>query len=280
MARNTPRTVAAAADIDERYFVESTARTVGLLLAIANIDGPASLPMLVTELGWSKPMVYRLVRTLETVGALRQQDGGYVLGPTMITLGQSALRATRLLDIARPALEELHDLLDETSVLTVLDGDEIVYLDRVEADKLLIPRTRLGSRLPAYCTSTGHVLLAGLTDQEIRTRLAGRKFEKLGPNTLTTIEALLERMQSVRRDGYALNDEELTVGHRAIAAPVRDHTGAVAAAISISVPAARVTRAELKRIATEVLVPATDRVSASLGAKPQSRFRPRSTASS
>lgn len=267
MTKKGTKAHSSEATIDERYYVETAARTVRLLLAIAQIDEPASLPMIVAELGWSKPMVYRLVRTLVSIGALRQLDNkAYTLGPTMITLGESALRATRLVEVARPYLEQLHDELDETIVLTVLDGDEVIYLDRIEADKLLIPRTRLGSRLPAYCTSTGQVLLAGLEDEEIIARLARREFKKVAPNTLTSLDEVLERIHRVRRDGYALNDEELAVGHRATAAPVRDHSGEVAAAVSVSVPAARVSRAEIKRMATQVLTPTAERISSALGA--------------
>jgi IclR family pca regulon transcriptional regulator len=260
-------------EIDERYYVETAARTMQLLLAVAELEGPAPLAAIVAKLGWSKPAVYRLVRTLETVGALRLQDGkGYVLGPALITLGQGALRATRLLEVARPYLEQLHAELEETIVLTVLDGDEVVYVDRIEADKILIPRTRLGSRLPAYSTSTGQVLLAGLGDDEVRRRLADREFEHIAPNTLNSLDALIERLATIRRDGYAVNDEELAVGHRAIAAPLRDYSGAVVAAVSVSVPSARISRKELTQHATRSLLPAARKISVGLGADPGEVF--------
>ena len=183
MTKNTLSNV----EIDERYFVETAARTMFLLQAVAAIDAPAPLTTIVERLGWSKPAVYRLVRTLEAIGALRQHDGkGYVLGPALITLGLSALQATGLVGIARPHLEKLHAEVEETVVLTMLDGREVVYLDRIEADKILIPRTRLGSRLPAYCTSTGQVLLAGLSDEDVHRRLEGQTFDRVGPNTLET----------------------------------------------------------------------------------------------
>ena len=256
-------------EIDERYYVDAAARTLQLLKAVAAVDEPVSLASLVGELGWSKPSVYRLVRTLEAVGGLRmQEDKGYVLGPALITLGQAALRATRLYDIARPHLEALRERLDETIVLTVLDGDEVVYVDRIEADKILIPRTRLGSRLPAYATSTGQVLLSGLEDDEVRRRLKDCKFGPLAPNTLRDIDELIERLAQVRRRGYAINDEELTVGHRSAAAPVRDRFGAVIAAVSVSVPSARASRAQLAEFATGALVPASEEISAGLGAVP------------
>jgi IclR family pca regulon transcriptional regulator len=260
-------------EIDERYYVETAARTMQLLLAVAELDGPAPLAAIVAKLGWSKPAVYRLVRTLETVGALRLQDGkGYVLGPALITLGQGALRATRLLEVARPYLEQLHTELEETIVLTVLDGDEVVYVDRIEADKILIPRTRLGSRLPAYSTSTGQVLLAGLGDDEVRRRLADREFEHIAPNTLGSLDALIERLATIRRNGYAVNDEELAVGHRAIAAPLRDYSGAVVAAVSVSVPSARISRKELTQHATRSLLPVARKISVGLGADPSEVF--------
>jgi len=261
-----PQKTANNVEVDERYFVETAARTLRLLQTVATIDGPAPLTMIVERLGWSKPAVYRLVRTLEAIGALRQQDGaGYVLGPMLITLGLSALHATGLVGIARPHLERLHAEVEESVVLTVLDGREVVYVDRIEADKILIPRTRLGSRLPAYCTSTGQVLLAGLADQDVRRRLEGQAFDRVGPNTLETIDELMDRLEDIRRVGFAVQDEELTVGHRSAAAPVRDHTGATAAAISVSVPTARVTRQQLIRFATEAMVPAADAISLALG---------------
>lgn len=260
---NGPRST----EIDERYYVDAAARTLQLLKLVAEIAEPAPLTVLVARLGWSKPAVYRLVRTLEAVGGLRLEDGkGYVLGPALITLGQAALRATRLPDIARPHMEALHEQLDETIVLTVLDGDEVVYVERLEADKILIPRTRLGSRLPAYATATGQVLLSGLDDAEVRARTRARTFEPLAPNTLRDIDQLLERLREIRRCGYAINDEELAVGHRSIAAPVRDHTGGVVAAVSVSVPAARASRSQLTECATSALLPAVDRISAGLGA--------------
>jgi IclR family transcriptional regulator, pca regulon regulatory protein len=261
-----PKTTMSNVEIDERYFVETAARTLLLLQAVAAIDAPAPLTVIVERLGWSKPAVYRLVRTLEAIGALRQEDGkGYVLGPMLITLGLSALQATGLVGVARPHLERLHAEVEETVVLTVLDGREVVYVDRIEADKILIPRTRLGSRLPAYCTSTGQVLLSGLSDEDVHRRLDGESFDRVAPNTLETLAELMERLADIRRMGYCVQDEELTIGHRSAAAPVRDHTGTVAAAVSVSVPTARVTRQQLIRFATEALVPTAEAISLALG---------------
>jgi IclR family transcriptional regulator, pca regulon regulatory protein len=254
-------------EIDRRYFVETAARTLELLHVVAETDAPASLGVLVSRLGWSKPAVYRLVRTLEAVGALRQQDErGYVLGPSLITLGQGALRATRVAEIVRPHLERLAEDVGETVVLTVLDGTDIIYIDRIESDQILIPRTQVGSRLPAYCTSTGQVLLAALDDDEVRRRLPGREFTPMTGRTLRTVDALIARLAEVRRRGYALNDEELAVGHRAVAAAVSNHHDEVAAAMSVSVPAARVSLDRLEEFAMNSLIPRCAEASVALGA--------------
>ena len=256
------------AGIDPRYYVETAGRALQLLEVVAANGGPTPISQIVSELAWSKPAVYRLVRTLESRAALRQhEDGGYVIGPVMITLGQMALRATGLTEVARPHLEQLREQLGETVVLTVLDDAMVVYLLRLEADEVLIPRTRLGARLPAYCTATGHALLSGLEVDEVRRRLAGETFEPKGPNTLGTLDELIARLEDVRRQGYAINDEELALGHRSVAAPIRDHNGDVVAAVSVSVAAARVSRSALARAAVDQVLPAAERISEGLGAR-------------
>lgn len=253
--------------VDERYYVETAARAIHLLKTIGECESPVSLAQLVDKMQWSKPSVYRLLRTLEAVGALRQQDSkGYILGPTIVALGQAALRETGLLETAGPHLRALHRALGETIVLTVLDGAEVVYLERIEADEILIPRTRIGSRLPAYCTATGQALLAGLSDEEIVRRHEGRTLSARGPNTITSMDRLLDRISAVRQQGYAINNQELTAGHRAAAAPIVDQRNETIAAVSVSVPTVRVSASALRRFADEHLVPAAKAISSDMGA--------------
>jgi IclR family pca regulon transcriptional regulator len=261
------RRAAERASNADTYFVNTAARTIDLLKAVAEFDRPVSLGDLVSRLGWTKPAVYRLVRTLDSIGALRQTDSSqYVLGPVLLTLSGAALRATRLPDLCRPYLQSIYDTVHETIVLTILDGDEIVYLDRIEASHVLVPRGTIGARLPAYCSASGYALLSGMSDDEIRHRLRHRKFEPLGPHTARSIDDLLERVEQTRRRGYALNDEDLAVGHRSVAAPLRGHSGGVVAAISISTAAARASVEELRKQAVSVLIPTTSAVSEALGA--------------
>lgn len=231
----------------DRYHVDLVWRTIVALRYLATRDRPASLAELTSDLGWSKATVYRMIRTLETAGAVRQIDGaGYLLGPALIPVGQAALRALKLPDLARPHLQWLHDAVHETSNLAVLDDREILIVARVEDRQILGIRLEVGSRLPAYCTSVGHVLLAGLSDAEIARRFEGETFAAHGPQTISSLARLLDRLAEVREQGYALNDEELAVGHRAVAAPVVDWNGEVIAAINVSVPAARISSDEMR----------------------------------
>jgi IclR family pca regulon transcriptional regulator len=245
-----------------RYHVDLVSRTVDALKYLASRDRPATLAELTTDLGWSKATVYRMIRTLETVGAVRQVDGsGYTLGPAMIPVGEAALRALKLPDLARPHLQWLHDAVHETSNLAVLEDREILIVARVEDRQILGIRLDVGSRLHAYCTSVGHVLLAGLSDAEIARRYEGETFAAHGPQTVSSLRGLLDRLADVREQGFALNDEELAIGHRAVAAPVLDWNSNVVAAINVSVPAARISSEEMR----ERVVPLVREAARSIG---------------
>lgn len=251
-------------EIDPRYHLDAAARTITLLQAVGD-HGPVSLATLTGKLGWTKPMVYRLVRTLHTCGALRLRDDRYSLGPVMISLGYAALQSIRLVETARPTLASIHEATGESTVLTVLDQTEVVYVDFVETDHLLVFRARLGSRLPAFCTSSGHVLLSGLTDDQLKELFRGYRFEPPTSHSVSSLKELLHRVDEVRSHGFALVDQEVADGHRSSAAPVFDHSGQVAASISISVPAARVSMDELRSLTESVLLPQTQALSAELG---------------
>lgn len=258
--------------IDPRYYVESVGRAIHLLLGMSRADRAVTLTDLVEILGWNKASVYRLLRTLDAYGVVRKADNRkYVLGPLLITLGQQALRSLDLPAIARPHLESLHTDLGETSNVAILDGDEVVYIARVEGSHILGARLGIGARLPAYCTSMGQVLLADLSDEAVQRCLSGSSLEAQGPNTLTSLPAVLERLALVRRRGYALNDQELAAGHRAVGAPIRDYSGRVVAGVNVSVAAARVSRQEMTSRIVPRLLEAAQEISAELGASGSSQ---------
>jgi IclR family pca regulon transcriptional regulator len=258
----------------EKYRVDAAARVIDLLSTLADADAPQRLKDLTKHLGWNKTTVYRLLWTLEERGAVREiPPQGYVLGSRTITIGQAALRALELPQVARPHLEQLHDAIGETVNLAVLDEDRILIVERVEGKEILGLRLWVGSTLPAYCTSVGLVLLAGLPDDEVRRRMAQCSFEPRGPKTLSSMSELVDRVERIRKRGYAINDEELAIGHRAAAAPIWGHEGTVVAAINISVPAARWTRRDLISALVPMLRDSANAISAELGAARDVRYR-------
>jgi len=249
---------------DPRYQLDAATRTIQLLRAVGE-HGPIGLAALTAKLGWTKPMVYRLVRTLHSCEALTLRGDRYSLGPVVIGLGYAALQSISLVDSARETVTAVHEATGESTVLTVLDKTDVVYVDFRETDHLLVIRARLGSRLPAFCTSSGHVLLSGFTNVELEQLFAGYDFDPPTPHSVASLGELIRRVDDVRAFGYALVDQEVADGHRSSAAPVHDHTGHVAASISISVPAARVGMDQLRSLTERVLLPQTRALSFMLG---------------
>lgn len=233
---------------DSRYFVESASRSLELLFYVARQQGPLTLRELVEGLGWTKPMVYRLIRTLQTHNAIRKSGrDGYTLGPALIELGQAALASLVVPEVAKRHMEALNARHRVSSVnLGVLEGDEVLYLDHVEGDHVVVVRVAIGTRLPAHLTSLGQVLLAALSDEEVAARLASVKFEKKGPRAVGSMSQLLAKLATVRREGHAFVDSELAPAVRAVAAPIRDHRHAVVAAVNASLPPGLMTVEEIK----------------------------------
>ena len=131
--------------------------------------------------------------------------------------------------------------------MSILDGDDVVYVARVPTRRIMSVTISVGTRFPAYATSMGRVLLAGLSEVDLEAALSRAELRKLAPNTITSRRSLLEELDLVRRDGYAIVDEELEAGLRSIAVPVRDVTGATAAAVNLSVQAFRTSVADLRK---------------------------------
>src|SRR5205814_10387142 len=161
----------------------------------------------------------------------------YRLGPRVLDLGFSAINSMELRHVSAPHLKALSEKTGRTVNMAVLDGTEIVYIDRCRAPdaREIDLNLHVGSRLPAYCTSMGKVLLAHLPASELSAHLDSVKLTRRGPNTITSKRALLKELDQVRARGLAVNNEELAYGLRSIAAPVRSQTGDVVAAINLAV---------------------------------------------
>jgi len=222
------------------------------------------------ELGMSRSTTHRYVITLVALGYMEQgARRKYRLGLGVTNIGMSALNATGLGEHAHQYLVELRQRCSYTVNLSVLDGLEIVYVDRVRSFRRGQGKIDLGlhpgSRLPAYCTSMGKILLAYLPGDELRGRMAGIALAKRAPNTITRKSGLLRELEQVLEAGFAVNDEELVRELYAISVPVRDESREVIAALSMAAHASMISLEELVDGLGPHLVSTADRISARLG---------------
>lgn len=219
--------------------VQSIARAFATLEALAEAGGEESLAALAATLELPVPTVHRLLKTLVTLGYVRQTESRrYALGPALIGLG---LRATPQLALdARPVLQGLEEAVAETANLAVLDGDLIVYVAQVPSRHRMRMFTEVGRRALPHATGVGKAMLAMLPDERVRSLVRRTGMPALTDATLVTEKALLADLRETRRRGFAVDDGEQEVGVRCIAVAV---PGPTPSAVSISGPAARVTEA-------------------------------------
>jgi IclR family pca regulon transcriptional regulator len=180
-------------------------------------------------------------------GGYAEFDGKYFrLTPRLLRLGHAYLSSTPLPRLVQPYLEQLAQDTDESCSASILEGADIVYVARASQRRVMSIGLNVGSRLPAYCASMGRVLLAALPERERIRLLEATARPKLTERTLTAIPELLQEIEKVGRDGFAVNDEELEIGLRSIAVPLIDGAGRVVAAINVGAQASRVSVERMK----------------------------------
>jgi len=226
-------------------FVEALARGLDVLACFDADHRSMSLTDVATAAGLARPTARRLLLTLEELGFVRSSSGLFELTPKVLTLGIAYVSSLGLWDIARPHLAALVGRTRESSSMAQLDGSDIVYVARVSVPKLIALRVEIGTRFPAVQTSQGKVLLAALPPDELEVALAQPSRAGLPPYIGRTPEQLRAELTEVRARGWATADEELAPGVRSVAVPVRDGTGAVRAAMNVTVHAAETSRERL-----------------------------------
>jgi IclR family transcriptional regulator, pca regulon regulatory protein len=193
----------------------------------------------------SRAAVRRSLLTLELLGYVESNGRAYRLRTRVLKLGFSYLSSNSLPAIAQPTLERITEMVHESSSLSVLEDEQIVYIGRSAAKRVMSVSLTVGSRLPAYCTSMGRVLLAALPEPELVAHLDRMALKALTPKTVVDKYLLSQIIRRVRLEGFALADEELELGLRSIAVPVKTSTNRVVASMNIGVHAARVSAAEM-----------------------------------
>lgn len=233
-----------------RDFVESLARG----LAVLTVFGPGRAELNLTDIaaatGLARATARRALITLEHLGYVASRGRGFWLTPRVLALGFPPLSHLTLPEIATPHMRALSAELHDSVSLTVLDGDDIRYTARIATSRVMSVNISVGTRFPAFATSMGRVLLAGLAPAERAAFLARADLAPLTPRTVTGADRLGALLDDVRHRGHAVVDGELEEGLRSVAVPVRDLAGQVVAAVNV---ATHSSRRDLARVTDEVL---------------------------
>ncbi|MEF7612276.1 IclR family transcriptional regulator [Aquincola sp. MAHUQ-54] len=215
-------------------YVQSFARGLAVIRSFSAQAPMQTLTEVAHRTGLTRAGARRILLTLEGLGYVESQGRQFRLTPKILDLGFAYLSSLPLWNLAEPVMEALVAQVKESCSAAVLDGAELVYVLRVPTHKIMSINLGIGSRLPAYCTSMGRVLLAGLPPEEARARLASRERISYTSRTVVDIDALVALVDTVRGQGWCLVNQELEEGLVSLAAPIVDRTGRTIAALNIS----------------------------------------------
>ncbi len=233
-------------------YVLSLARGLQVIEAFHGQRGGLTVSEIAERTKLSRASVRRLLITLEMLGYAERSGGAFELTSRILRLGFSFVTSNSLAALAAPILEQLSARIHESCSVSVLEGEQIVYVARSAAKRVMTVDLGIGSRLPAYCTSMGRVLLAAMDALELDRYLSSTTMSPMTPRTVVDPHELRAVLQYVRAEGYAIVDEELELGLRSIAVPVTSRSGRVVAAMNSGVSASRMTVEQMK----ESLLPA------------------------
>src|SRR6201995_5212567 len=229
------------------HFVQSLERGLIVLRAFAAEHRELGLSEVARISGLTRAAARRFLLTLAKLGYVTFSDGRFALTPRVLELGYAYLSSLSPPEVAQPHMEALVAKVNESSSISVLDDTEVVYVVRVPTRRIMSITLSVGTRLPAYATSMGRVLLANLPDDELEERLSRIAIRPLTARTVKGKDELRAILDATRKQGYAATDQELEEGLRSLAVPIRDANEAVVAALNVSVHASRASMAVLRR---------------------------------
>jgi IclR family pca regulon transcriptional regulator len=228
-------------------FVQSLERGLAVIRAFDAEHRELALSEVARATGLTRAAARRFLLTLVKLGYVSFSHGRFSLRPRVLELGYAYLSSLSLPEMALPHMEALVAQVNESCSISVLDDTDVVYVARVPTRRIMSITLAVGTRLPAFVTSMGRVLLAGLPDDDLEERLARIEVTPLTAHTVKDMAALREILAGVRRQGYAATDQELEEGLRSLAVPLHSSSGAVTAALNLSVHASRASMATLRR---------------------------------
>ncbi|MBU5294131.1 IclR family transcriptional regulator [Anaerosalibacter bizertensis] len=235
--------------------VQSVDRTLSILELLADYDDGLRIMEISDKVGLHKSTVHRLLSTLAYKGYVVQDldTNKYKLTLKLFELGSKRIKDIDILSASKPYTKALMEKINEIVHLVIQDGNEIVYIDKVEADNTIRMASNIGKRSPMYSTSVGKAMLAFMEEDEVEEIWNNSEIEKFTEYTITDLDDLKDKLKEIRERGYSVDDQENELGVRCIGAPVFNRFGKVEGAISISGPTIRVTEEKVEEIAREVI---------------------------
>ncbi len=229
------------------HYVQSLERGLSVITAFGPETSELTLSEVARSTGLTRAAARRFLLTLVDLGYMRFDGKLFRLAPKVLSLGYAYLSSLSLPGIAEPHLEALVARTHESSSMSVLDNHDIVYVARVPTSRIMTVAINVGTRFPAYATSMGRVLLAGLDDRALDAHLEAIRLERFTEHTVPSVAELRALVTEVREHGYSLVDQELEHGLRSLAVPVRNKQGRVVAAINVSSHISRITKEKARR---------------------------------
>jgi IclR family pca regulon transcriptional regulator len=248
-------------------FVQSLERGLSVIRAFDHEHPELTLSEVAAVTGVTRAVARRFLLTLASLGYVRSDGRFFSLTAKVLELGYAYLSSLSLPEVAEPHLEALVSEVSESSSVSVLDGHDVVYVARVPVSRIMTVSISVGTRFPAYATSMGRVLLAGLAESDLDAYLSVVRMEPLTARTVSSVTALRGEIARVRSQGWALVNQELEEGLRALAVPIRDRSGKVVAALNVSAHASRTSLEAMRRDLLPPLLKAAARVEADLPAR-------------
>jgi len=262
---SAPSADAAAHEKPSDSYVQSFARGLSVIRAF-NTQHPAqTLTEIAQATGLTRAGARRILLTLVALGYVKAEGRLFRLTPRILDLGFAYLTSMPFWNLAEPIMEALSQTVHESCSISVLDGTEVVYVLRVPARKIMTINLSIGSRLPAYCSSMGRVLLSGLPLDELDRLLRASDLQARTQRTVTGIDELKALIADIRKRGWAQNDQELEEGLVSLAAPIRNRAGQVIAAINVSGQANRTSAADMVERFLPPLLEAAEKISSLVG---------------
>ncbi len=234
----------------DRDYVASLARGLSVIRVFKRDRPSMTLSEVAKQAGMNRAAARRFLITLVREGYAETDGKHFRLRPRILELGFSALSSLSFAEVAEPAMEDLSTAVSETVLAAVLDGESVVYVARASSQRVVSVDLDVGSRLPAFAMSTGRVLLAALSDDELDRWLDDLRPTRYTEHTVLSKAALRKDVLAVREAGWSIVDEEYEIGFRSLSVPIRDQGGTVVAALNVCCPSPRVT---IERMRTEFL---------------------------